>query len=176
MAAKRGQNKSQRTVFIDKPEVADSGRSVGGSGVPIPKQDSEAAREAEKAREAAFLAEHEWNGKALTGITSGRWALLLALRDQVTDIPFLVSLGGDGFFADAIRILYFCSTGPEDWRAYRRKTSAWQEEIERWGDENVPRTQRIEAEEVAFELYQDSTINRHEVAPPEKGAGSGLGN
>lgn len=151
------------------PELATSGRDNGGAGRPLvaataPMDNSE------KAREAAYYSEHEWKGIPLIGLTSGRWGLILQQRAVVTDIPFIEALGGDAWFSDAMRILYFCATTEADWRPFRRDSMAWQEEIERWGNENAPVYERLAIESLAFKIYEEANVNRHEVAPPEKGA------
>lgn len=164
----------QPSVLLSHPEKADADQAPAPVVQRGATQDAE--DDAEQAREAAFNREgYEWHGLPLIGLTSGRWSLFVQQRAAVTDLPFLDAMMGDGWFADAIRILYFCATEPKDWAGHRRDSLGWQEEIERWADQHVPLHERIAAEALAFQIYQDSNINRHVVAPPEKGAGA-MGN
>jgi hypothetical protein len=157
-------------VVLDDPELATSGKAdPPGGGVPEGK-----AADAGNERAAAFYGdEFQWKGQPLHGLSSGRWGAFLEMRAGVTSLPFLDSLGGDGWFADSLRILYFCATEPQDWRPFRRDAMAWQEEIEAWAGKHVEREDRIAAEALAFEIYKASRINRHEIAPAAKGAGGG---
>lgn len=162
--------KTPPLVVIDDPELATSGKPAPkGGGVPEPK-----VADAGEDRTRAFNADSlDWKGLPLHGLTSGRWSVYLEMRSAVTALPFLDSLGGEGWFSDSLRILYFCATEPQDWRPFRRDPMAFQEAIEAWAEQHVEREDRIAAEALAFDLYKASRINRHEIAPAVKGAGGG---
>lgn len=156
------------TIGLDDPELA--GKSAAPSIVTPPSKS--ATGDPGEDRITAFGADaYTWNGQPIQGMTSGRWGVFLEMRASVTSIDLLDSMLGDGWFIDSLRILYFCGTPPETWRPFRKDPMAWQEEIERWGSEQVAPGDRLELEALAFEIYKDSRVNRHDIAPAAKGAG-----
>jgi hypothetical protein len=173
-------------VFVDKPEKVEVAERPPVKSRPVPAQAvpgktgsyagtaQVGTDAAEKAREAAFNGDgYRWKDLELVGLTSGRWSLFVQQRAAVTDLPFLDALAGDGWFADAVRILYFCATGPDVWAEYRRNSLKWQEAIEEWSNQHIEISERVAVELLAFQIYQDANVNRHVVAAPEKGASTG---
>lgn len=160
----------QRTVITD-PELASSGRQPApakkAAGAVKKEEDRPTADENEQAREEAFQRDgYRLCGIEFVGLTSGRWSALLAQRAAVTEFSLFDAFQKpDAFFAEAIRILYFCGTSPEEWREFRRRAQEWQEEIERWADERFSRVDRFKIEDLALQIFNDAEENRHSVEP-----------
>ncbi len=174
MRAKKQVSATEPRIHLDEAESAD--RPV--TGLPqAPKRETVNPGD-EKAREAAFDADYFWDGVPLKAFSSSREALWGQIRAMAgaPSLGFaLVDL--ESFFADAMRILFLCSHEPEEFRHLRADPAAFQEAIDKWADENIPRKEKIQAVELALAIYNDSAVNQHEPAPPETtGHSDDLGN
>jgi hypothetical protein len=145
---------------------------------------AEKAAAAEQERQEAFEAEYLWDvwderrnefvPTALHPYTSGREALFyrlrladgaLSLSKTLSDVP--------SFLGDAIKILYLCSHTPEQWRALRTNTTQFLEEIDAWGDVNVPRAKQVKATLLALNIFNHAGATQ---AVPEPAEGGDSGN
>ena len=117
-------------------------------------------------RDAAFDAEHEWNGVALFPFSIDRESLFAQQRLAMGAPPIMTVVNDfDGFLADAMRILFVCSHKAEDFRPLRRDALVFQEAIEDWANRNIPRAKRGEAIVLAMNIYADSVATAHEPVP-----------
>jgi hypothetical protein len=132
---------------------------------------------AEREREAAYSAQHEWAGKTLTPFSISRKACWLQHRLSMGAPDLRRCLADlDAFFADACRILWLCSVQPDEFAAVRSNPDRMQAVIDAWTDANIPEGQQAAATLTAFRIYSAAVANRHIPAPSKNRNPEDLGN
>lgn len=166
------------------PETTESQLTVPP---PPPKFIDDAAPDAaeEARREAAFDASHTWRGRTLLPFSSSRKSLFLQHRVAMGAPDLSQCMKDlDGFLADAIRIIFLCSYTPEapihangeGWSRLRCQPHLLQAAMDEWADRHLlPGTEHT-AVMLGYQIYAASLANRHEPAPPPRGASDELGN
>lgn len=132
-----------------------------------PRRDAAADQAQDQAgterRQAAFDAEFRWRGKTLHGFSISREVLFLQLRVAVGAAPiYAAARDGEGWLPDAMRILWLCCHGPEDWGPLRAEPQRLQEEIERWAESNITRAERVTLWGLTLRIWNASQENAHE--------------
>lgn len=124
----------------------------------------------EKERDDAFRATpFFWQGKELHPFAVDREADWLAFRASI-NAPELGKVAGGGitFLADAIRILFFCSSKPSLWMPLMGYPDTLDEAIRSWAKENVPQGTQYEAVALALSIYNRAHATQSVPAPSKK--------
>ena len=151
---------------------------------PVVVEDAAVDREEEKVREAAYRSVPEWKGEALEPLSVSREAAWLELRCAMGAPRLALSIvdgsyadgGGEvmtgkgAWIADALRLLCICSMSGEEVTRARQDAVGFQMMVDAWGDANVKQVETVEAELVAYEVYNAARENRVE-AQPDDGTG-----
>lgn len=160
-------------VHLDEPEIPGGSVKSKGPRLPAEREDPEDR----KRRQEAFDSVFEWNEADLLPFSSSREGLFGQLRLSMGAPPLAQCFAdADAFLADAIRILYLCSHGPEVWNRLRADPVRLQSAIDVWGEEAIPQTAYGQAVVIAMRIYVAAHENRHEPAPAPKKGGDDAGN
>jgi hypothetical protein len=96
------------------------------------------------------------------------------LTDEDWDVAKFVDV--TSYLPMAVKILWFCSHEPKDWRALRVGTMAtWLEAIDEWAEKNVPANRQTFLVTLAYRLRTDY-LRMLTIAPPTSGNGRDSGN
>ena len=130
------------------------------------RSDPAAAATDEQKRQAAFDGVHRWEGRPLHPFSISRETLFLQLRCAV-GAPgiYQAMIDGEAWFGDAIRILWLCLHGPDDWDPLRGEPLRLQRAIEAWADDHLPRGAKADLVLLTIRVWNDSQINAHEPVP-----------
>jgi hypothetical protein len=128
--------------------------------------------EEERERERAFAMVHEWKGRPLRAFSISRKSCWLQQRLAMGAPDLRACLADlDGFLADAGRILWLCSVGPEEFAVARQDPVRMQTAVDGWMDEHIDPGEQAEATLVAFRVYSAAVANRHIPAPVRRRSG-----
>jgi hypothetical protein len=123
---------------------------------------------AERDREAAFAAQHQWDGKTLHPLSISRMSCWLQHRFSMGAPELADCLRDlDAFLADACRLLWLCSVEPAVFTAARQNPARMQALIDEWSDAHIRPGQQAEAVLTAFRVYSAAIANRHIPAPSQ---------
>lgn len=135
----------------------------------------QAAEAAEKEREDAYHAVHEWGGKVLFPFSRGRediWHRLCA-----ADVPlppgFDISDNLSSWNGHAAKLLFLCSHMPHEFVALRANTAAFLSVIDQWTEEAIPRGLEIEAVNLALKIHNQAMANVAIPRPSDRKTDSG---
>ncbi len=107
-----------------------------------------------------------------------REAAKAASQDPLTDADWEIAKFTDitAYLPMAIKILWFCSHEPKDWRHLRVSSiGAWLEIIDEWAEANVQANQQTFAVTLAYRLRTDY-LRMLTIAPPTSASGRDSGN
>lgn len=152
-----------------------------------PAPDDPAIAAAEKQREDAFHAVHQWRGKTLLPFSISRESLFFRLR-AADDAPTIAQVMQTpmAWLQDAIRILFLCSHEPEDFAHLRGNNSAFLKSIDQWAEgdnswksptengkrktENaspISRDEQVPVIKLTLRIFNESDSTRAEIAPSD---------
>jgi hypothetical protein len=159
----------QPTILGDPEEI----RETVARPTPAGRADlTAAAATDEHKRQAAFDAVPHWQGSPLKPFSISRETLFLQLR-HAAGAPGLYSamLDGEAWFGDAVRILWLCLHGPDDWDSLRGQPLDLQRAIDAWADETIPRGSKADIVLLTIRLWNESQVNAHEPVPGDAAEG-----
>lgn len=126
----------------------------------IQREDPTTAQE----REAAFDAIFSWNGKPLHPFSIERYCAFLSHRAAIGAPTLLAAIkDGCGFYPDAIRILWLCSSKPPEILTLRRDPERMEEAIQQWAETYAPPPQAMQIITTALDIWNSATTNQPEV-------------
>lgn len=152
---------------MSNPHILGDPEVIHESVPAAPQRDPRADRDADQAgdarRQAAFDAEFTWRGRKLEPFSISREVLFLQLRVAVGAPPiFAAARDGEGWLPDAMRILWLCHHGPDDWGPLRAEPQRLQEAIERWAEDHIARAERVALWGLTLRIWNASQENAHE--------------
>lgn len=142
---------------------------------PAPSAITDAPEEI-KDREDAFDDEPVWNGTPLLPFSIERYSIFVSQRLSMNAPPLIRAVrDGAGFYPDAIRILWICSTADDELSLVRKDPDLMQALMDRWAADHCPIHLATEAVTQAISMFNNANVNRHASKPEPTLPGAGKG-
>jgi hypothetical protein len=149
-------------IFPDQPEKPEAPAMPPA----LPFKPAAEPDGAQAARDRAFDAEYEWNGKKLHGFSLDRETLFLEKRTAMGAGDLVAAARDfDGFQADAFRILFICAHTKDQLGALRRDALLFQDAVDEWAAANITKATRSKAINQAINMLADARATEHEPVP-----------